>query len=29
MYAYTLAYDNSLEKKQLDANTKLPLASYK
>ena len=28
MYAYTLAYDNSLEKKQLDANTKLPLASY-
>ena len=28
MYAYTLAYDNSLEKKQLNANTKLPLARY-
>lgn len=28
MYAYSLANDNSLEKRQLTANTKLPLASY-
>lgn len=28
MYAYALANDNSLEKRQLTADTKLPLASY-
>lgn len=28
MYAYALANDNFLEKRQLTANTKLPLASY-